>query len=89
MTSSSPTVPLVFENLDKQGEDPTLNPDFNKTVVSIKADGRAWAYQKGLNYWYLIDVSVLRFFGIDPIVASVNNAEVTYEIDLSTVTKPN
>lgn len=85
MTSSSPTVPLVFENLDADSG----TPDYNKTVVSIKADGRAWAYQRGLNYWYLIDVSVLRFYGIDPIVAKIKNAEVTYEIDLTTVTKPN
>ena len=69
--------PLNFENLDDDS-----NPDFNKTVVSIKADGRAWAYKKDKNYWYLIDLSIFRFDGIEPVYADVDNSEVTYFLDL-------
>ena len=84
MASTEKYDPLIFENLDLDA-----NIDKNMTVVSIKADGRAWAYKEGKNYWYLIDISVLRFFGIDPIVASVNNASVTYLLDIDKLNKPN
>ena len=76
--------PLNFENLDNES-----NPDFGKTVVSIKADGRAWAYKKDKNYWYLVDISILRFDGINPVVVSTNDAEVIYSIDLNSVTTLN
>ena len=84
-TTSSDTeyyAPLNFENLDDNG-----GPDFNKTVVSIKADGRAWAYKKGKNFWYLIDLSILNFYGIDPVEAKTENAEVTYYLDLDNLTR--
>jgi len=75
MTSSFP--PLNF------GKDPATGAD--STITSSKAEGRAWAYDSGRNVWALVDISVLRFYGTDPIVSDVKNAEVTYSVDLNRI----
>lgn len=84
MASTEKYNPLVFKNLDND-----VNSDFNKTVVSVKADGRAWAFKKDMNYWYLVDVSVLNFQGESPIIVDVDNASVTYLIDIDKLNSPN
>lgn len=84
MASTEKYNPLVFKNLDE-----VLDADFNKTVVSVKADGRAWAFKKDMNYWYLVDVSVLTFQGESPIQVDVDNASVTYLIDIDKLNPPN
>jgi hypothetical protein len=84
MASTEKYNPLIFEDLDSKP-----NADINKTVVSVKADGRAWAFKKDMNYWYLVDVSVLNFQSESPIQVKVDNASVTYLIDIDTLNKPN
>ena len=86
MASTEKYNPLNFQNLDSK---PIDDVDFNQTVVSVKADGRAWAYKKDMNYWYLVDVSVLNFYAESPIQVGIDNASVTYLIDIDQLNPPN
>ena len=87
MTYSS-TSTEVLESLDFSDLNSSDPDNLDQLIVSVKADGRAWAFNSDKNYWYLVDISILKFNAVKPLDTRINNADTTYLLDLTKLTSP-